>query len=53
MINARFQLIVTTLRKKPYDMLDYRKTEFDTDFEDFKRQINDLEVCNFSFFLEG
>lgn len=44
MINAKFQLIFTTIKKKPYDMLDYRRTEFDSDFEDFKRQINDLEV---------
>ena len=44
MLNAKFQLITTTMKKKPYDMLDYRKMEFDTDFEDFKRQISDLEV---------
>ena len=51
MINAKFQLIVTTMKKKPYNMLDYRKTEFDVDFEEFKRQINDLEVC-LLFFLQ-
>ena len=51
MINAKFQLIVTTMKKKPYNMLDYRKTEFDVDFEEFKRQINDLEVC-YLFFLQ-
>ena len=49
MINAKFQLIMTTIRKKPYNMLDYRKTEFDVDFEEFKRQINDLEVLFISF----
>ena len=51
MINAKFQLIMTTMRKKPYDMLDYRKTEFDTDFEEFRRQINDLEVCFLFLFI--
>lgn len=44
MMNAKFQLIFTTVKRKPYDMLDYRKTEFDSDFEEFKRQISDLEV---------
>lgn len=40
----KFVLIVTTMRKKPYDLLDYRKMDFDADFEEFKRQINDLQV---------
>lgn len=42
----KFVLIVTTMRKKPYDLLDYRKMDFDADFEEFKRQINDLQVSN-------
>lgn len=40
----KFQVIVTQMRKKPYDYLDQRKTDFDQDFEDFKRQINELHV---------
>lgn len=40
----KFQLIVTTMKKKPYDFLDYRKMDFDVDFEEFKRQINELQV---------
>ena len=40
----KFVLIVTTMKKKPYDLLDYRKMDFDADFEEFKRQINDLQV---------
>ena len=40
----KFQLIMTTMKKKPYDLLDYRKMDFDADFEEFKRQINELQV---------
>lgn len=40
----KFVLIVTTMKKKPYDLLDYRKMDFDADFDEFKRQINDLQV---------
>lgn len=43
---SRFQLILTTMKKKPYDLLDYRKMEFDADFEEFKRQIQELQVCS-------
>ena len=42
----KFQVIVTQMRKKPYDYLDQRKMDFDQDFEDFKRQINELHVSN-------
>ena len=41
---SRFQLILTTIKKKPYDLLDYRKMEFDADYEEFKRQIQELQV---------
>ena len=44
MMFNKFQVIVTQMKKKPYDYLDQRKMEFDADFEDFKRQINDLHV---------
>ena len=44
LIWSRFQLILTTMKKKPYDLLDYRKMEFDADFEEFKRQIKELQV---------
>ena len=42
-IVAKFQHILSTLKKKPYDVLDHRKLDFNHDFEDFKRQINDLQ----------
>ena len=41
---SRFQLILTTIKKKPYDLLDYRKMEFDVDYEEFRRQIQELQV---------
>ena len=40
----KFQVIVTQMRKKPYNFLDQRKMDFDNDFEDFKRQIGELHV---------
>ncbi|EDV21817.1 uncharacterized protein TRIADDRAFT_59929 [Trichoplax adhaerens] len=40
---AKFQVILTTMKKKPYDILDQRKMDYDSDFEEFKRQIHDLE----------
>ena len=42
----KFQVIVTQMRKKPYDYLDQRKMEFDQDYEEFKRQINELHVSS-------
>lgn len=43
-ISNRFQILVTTMRKKPYDFLDQRKSEFDIDFEEFKRLTKDILV---------
>lgn len=40
----RFQVIIITLKKKPYDVLDHRKTDFDVDYRDFKSNISDFEV---------
>lgn len=42
--NARFGLLVSTLKKKPYDPLEHRKPDFDIDYQDFKHQLADLEV---------
>ncbi len=42
--NARFGLLVSTLRKKPYDPLEHRKQDFDIDFREFTVQLADLEV---------
>lgn len=43
---SRFNLAVGNLKKKPYNILDQRKTDFDGDYEDFKRQILELNVIN-------
>lgn len=40
---SRFGQIYGSIKKKPYDILDQRKTDFDGDFEDFLRQMRDLE----------
>ena len=42
----KFQVIVTVMKKKPYDYLDQRKMDFDSDFEEFKRQIQELHVSD-------
>ena len=40
----RFQLLVSGMRKKPYDLLDQRKSDFDADFEEFKKNTLDILV---------
>ena len=42
--SQRFNVLVTTLKKKPYDILEHRKADFDIDYEDFQRQLVDLNV---------
>lgn len=44
MLNSKFQFLLTTMKKKPYDYLDYRKLDFDTDYEEFKRSASELEL---------
>ena len=39
---ARFQQLVSTLKKKPYDPLDHRKMEFTSDFQDFQVGVAEL-----------
>ena len=43
---ARFTLLVTNLKKKPYDALDHRKQDFDIDYQEFKVQHEELNVSN-------
>ena len=43
--NARFNVMIATLKKKPYDILDQRRSDFDGDYDDFLRQLSDLQVC--------
>jgi dynein heavy chain, axonemal len=44
MLSAKFNGIVTLFKKKPYDLLDHRKIDFDNDYDDFKKSIQDLHV---------
>ncbi|XP_074644897.1 dynein axonemal heavy chain 5-like [Tubulanus polymorphus] len=44
MMAAKFNVIVTSMKKKPYDYLDHRKMEFDQDFEDFKRAVAEMHA---------
>ena len=43
-IAHRFKSLYAALKKKPYDPLDHRRPEFNTDFTEFQRQIDELEV---------
>eukprot|EP00118_Oscarella_pearsei_P013119 m.101516 g.101516 ORF g.101516 m.101516 type:complete len:4701 (+) comp37133_c1_seq2:73-14175(+) len=40
---SKYQMIMTTVKKKPYDTLDHRKLEFDSDFEEFLANLEDLQ----------
>ena len=43
-INVAFRTMITQVKKRPYDVLNTRKNEFDTDFTQFRRDIEDLRV---------
>jgi dynein heavy chain len=51
LLAAKFNGIVATLKKKPYDFLDQRRADFDNDYEDFKKAIGDLHVFFFLFLV--
>ncbi|KAI8831563.1 hypothetical protein BC829DRAFT_494479 [Chytridium lagenaria] len=40
----RFSNIMMQMQRKPYDILDHRKMEYDSDYSTFKKQISDLEA---------
>ena len=40
----RFQVAISSMKKKPYDPLDQRKSDFDVDVEEFKRQVWEIRV---------
>ncbi|XP_052714224.1 dynein axonemal heavy chain 5-like isoform X2 [Crassostrea angulata] len=48
---TRFNVIVTNMKKKPYDFLDQRKTEFELDFDEFKRMVAELHQ-NIQMFMD-
>ena len=41
-LGAKYTMTVTAIKKKPYDLLDHRRLEFDNDFEEFRSNISDL-----------
>uniref|UniRef100_A0A5F8GJ93 Dynein axonemal heavy chain 5 n=1 Tax=Monodelphis domestica TaxID=13616 RepID=A0A5F8GJ93_MONDO len=49
---TKFQSIIATIKKKEYNFLDHRKTDFDQDYEEFCKETNDLHVgCMMKFLL--
>lgn len=42
---------MTNMKKKPYDFLDQRKTEFELDFDEFKRMVAELHQ-NIQMFMD-
>ncbi len=45
----RFNHVISLIKKKPYNPLNHRKAEFNVDYDDFQRQIAELEeqLCGF------
>uniref|UniRef100_A0A8B9H9P0 AAA+ ATPase domain-containing protein n=1 Tax=Astyanax mexicanus TaxID=7994 RepID=A0A8B9H9P0_ASTMX len=41
-IHIRYQTIITNIKSKTYNVLDHRKVEFDSDYSEFKGQIQAL-----------
>ncbi|XP_033097914.1 dynein heavy chain 5, axonemal-like [Anneissia japonica] len=48
----KFQVIYANIKKKPYDILDHRKIDFDMDYDEFKKSVYDLE-CMLQGFLDS
>ena len=44
-ITNKFQHVFQTIHNKTSDVLDHRNSDFDYDYEDFSRHVNDLQVC--------
>ena len=47
---AKFNVAVVAIKKKKYDFLNLRNQDFDQDYEDFKRQVDDLRTAVMAFF---
>lgn len=44
-VTASPEQVVEDIKKRPYDLLDYGRTQFDRDLLEFNVQINDLEAA--------
>ena len=42
--NSRFGLLVSNLKKRPYDPLQQRKQDYDLDYKEFVFALGELEV---------
>ena len=51
--SQRFNVLVTALKKKPYDILEHRKADFDIDYDDFQRQLTDLNVRRKTYIVQS
>lgn len=40
----KFEAAIGTMKRRPYDWLDQQQAQFDTDFEEYKQQIADIQV---------
>lgn len=49
---TRLNSLASNFKKKPYNPLDHRKTEFNVDYSEFQRQISELEEM-LSVFMRG
>ena len=48
-LNTRFGHMASSIKKKPYNPLDHRKMEFQGDYDEFVRQVSELQdvLCSF------
>ena len=44
-MTKNFHNIVDDVKRKPYDLMDFHKNQFDRDFLEFNVNIHDLEVA--------
>ena len=51
-IAVRYKTIVESVRKKTYDILDHRKSEFDVDYAEFRSQFDTLQ-SQIQAFVDG
>lgn len=47
LFTSKLNSIVNIIKSKAYDLLDHRRTDFDIDYKEFLKQINELKVRRF------
>ena len=48
LLMSRFNMLITSFKKKPYDCLDQRKNDFEVDYIEFKRSVQEIYVIFYS-----